>query len=148
MPYGVIPIAQNEFPLARGRVRYIGDPIAAVAAIDEATADAALALIRLRVRELPAYFSAADARKPDAVLLHDNKPGNIEREVHNEFGDTAAGFAAADLVREDNYECAEVHHAMMEPNAALATWDAERGHLTLWSVTQVPYYVHLTLAAA
>ena len=146
MPYGVIPIAQNEFPLARGRVRYIGDPIAAVAAIDEATADAALALIRLRVRELPAYFSAAAARQPDAVLLHDNKAGNIERAVHNEFGDTATGFAAADLVREDNYECAEVHHAMMEPNAALATWDAERGHLTLWSVTQVPYYVHLTLA--
>ena len=146
MPYGVIPIAQNEFPLARGRVRYVGDPIAAVAAVDEATANAALALIRLRVRELPAYFKAADARKPDAVLLHENKPGNIERAVHNEFGDTAAGFAAADLIREDNYECAEVHHAMMEPNAALATYDAERGHLTLWSVTQVPYYVHLTLA--
>ena len=69
IPYGVIPIAQNEFPLARERVRYIGDPIAAVAAIDEATADAALALIRLRVRELPAYFSAAAARKPAAVLL-------------------------------------------------------------------------------
>lgn len=146
MPYGVIPIAQNEFPLARGRVRYVGDPIAAVAAIDEATATAALALIRLRVRELPAYFSAAAARAPDALLLHDNKPGNIERAVHNEFGDTAAGFAAGDLVREDKYECAEVHHAMMEPNAALGAWDHQRGHLTLWSVTQVPYYVHLTLA--
>jgi 4-hydroxybenzoyl-CoA reductase subunit alpha len=146
MPYGVIPIAQNEFPLARGRVRYHGDPIAAVAAIDEATADAALALIRLKVRELPAYFSAADARKPGAVLLHDNKPGNIEREVHNEFGDVAAGFAEADVIREETYNCAEVHHAMMEPNAALAAWDNERGHLTLWSVTQVPYYVHLTLA--
>ena len=146
MPFGVIPIAQNEFPLAREKVRYIGDPVAAVAAVDEATADAALARIRLRVRELPAYFKAADARAPDAVPLHANKPDNIERQVHNEFGDVAAGFAAADLVREDRYECAEVHHAMMEPNAALATYDAERGHLTLWSVTQVPYYVHLTLA--
>ena len=146
MPYGVIPIAQNEFPLARGKVRYIGDPIAAVAAIDEETARRAIALIRLRVRELPAYFKAADSRKPDAGLLHENKAGNIEREVHNEFGDTAAGFAAAELVREENYECAEVHHAMMEPNATLAAWDVDRGHLTLWSVTQVPYYVHLTLA--
>lgn len=146
MPFGVIPIAQNEFPLAREKVRYIGDPVAAVAAVDEATADAALARIRLRVRELPAYFKAADARAPDAVPLHANKPDNIERQVHNEFGDVAAGFEAADLVREDRYECAEVHHAMMEPNAALATYDAERGHLTLWSVTQVPYYVHLTLA--
>jgi len=146
MPYGVIPIAQNEFPLARGKVRYIGDPIAAVAAIDEETARLAIGSIRLRVRELPAYFKASDSREADAVLLHENKPGNIEREVHNEFGDAAAGFVAADLVREDNYECAEVHHAMMEPNAALATWDVDRGHLTLWSVTQVPYYVHLTLA--
>lgn len=146
MPYGVIPIAQNEFPLARGKVRYIGDPIAAVAAVDEETARRAIALIKLKVRELPAYFKAADARAANAVLLHDNKQGNIEREVHNEFGDTTAGFANADLVREENYECAEVHHAMMEPNAALAAWDTERGHLTLWSVTQVPYYVHLTLA--
>jgi 4-hydroxybenzoyl-CoA reductase subunit alpha len=66
--------------------------------------------------------------------------------VHNEFGDTDAGFAQADLVREELYECAEVHHAMMEPDAALAAFDAERGHLTLYSVSQVPYYVHLTLA--
>jgi 4-hydroxybenzoyl-CoA reductase subunit alpha len=146
VPYGVIPIAQNEFPLARERIRYIGEPVAAVAAVDEATADLALSRIRLRVRELPAYFKAADARVADAVLLHENKPGNIERAVHNEFGDTAAGFAAADLIREENYDCAEVHHAMMEPNAALATYEPERGHLTLWSVTQVPYYVHLTLA--
>jgi len=98
------------------------------------------------VRELPSYFSSADARKSGSVHLHDNKPGNIEREVHNEFGDTAEGFASADLVREERYECAEVHHAMMEPDAALATFDAERGHLTLYSVSQVPYYVHLTLA--
>ncbi|CAI08161.1 4-hydroxybenzoyl-CoA reductase, alpha subunit [Aromatoleum aromaticum EbN1] len=145
-PYGVIPIAQNEFPLARGRIRYVGEPVAAVAAVDEATTDAALALIRLKVRELPAYFDAADARKADVVLLHDNKKGNIEREVHNEFGDAAAGFAAADLICEETFECAEVHHAMMEPNASLAAWDNERGHLTLWSVTQVPYYVHESLA--
>ncbi|MER2553812.1 MAG: 4-hydroxybenzoyl-CoA reductase subunit alpha [Thauera sp.] len=146
MPFGVIPIAQNEFPLARGRVRYCGDPIAAVAAVDEATADAALAAIRVRVRELPAYLTPAAARAADAIPLHDNRPGNVEREVHDQFGDAEAGFAAADLVREQTYECAEVHHAMMEPNATLAAWDAERGHLTLHSVTQVPYYVHLTLA--
>ena len=146
MPYGVIPIAQNEFPLARGKVRYIGDPIAAVAAIDEDSARLAISRIRVTVRELPAYFKAADARAADAVQLHENKVGNIEREVHNEFGDTAAGFAQADLVREENYACAEVHHAMMEPNATLAAWDTERAHLTLWSVTQVPYYVHLILS--
>ena len=147
MPYGVIPIAQNEFPAgARTRCATSATRLPPWPRSTKRRPRRRSALIRLGVRELPAYFKAADARQADAVLLHDNKPGNIEREVHNEFGDAAAGFAAADLVREETYECAEVHHAMMEPNAALAAWDVERGHLTLWSVTQVPYYVHLTLA--
>ena len=144
--YGVIPVAQNEFPLARERVRYRGEPVAAVAAVDAATARAALALIELDIAPLPAYFDAAAAREPGAALLHANKPGNIEREVDHTFGDVDAGFAAADLVREERFHYAEVSHAMMEPNAALAEYDAERGRLTLHSVTQVPYYVHLALA--
>jgi len=144
--YGVIPIAQNEFPLARERVRYRGEPVAAVAAVDAATASAALDAIVLDLEPLPAYFDADAARAPDAVLLHANKPGNVERDVDHVFGDPDAGFAAADLVREQRFHYAEVTHAMMEPNAALAEWDAERGRLTLHSVTQVPYYVHLALA--
>ena len=145
-PYGILPVAQNEFPLARGRVRYFGEPVAAVAAVDEATAAAALKLIRMEVRELPVYTDAASARAPDAVQLHENKKGNLEREVHNEFGDAAAGFADADLVREASFQCAEVTHAHMEPHAALAAYDVERNQLTLHTVSQVPYYVHLTLA--
>jgi len=144
--FGVLPIAQNEFPLARGKVRYRGEPVAAVAAVDEATAEAALGLIRMQVNELPAYYDAAAARAPDAVTLHDDRPGNLERDVHHEFGDVAAGFAAADLVCEQTYECAEVTHVQMEPNASLAEYDAERDRLTLHSVTQVPYYVHLMAA--
>jgi 4-hydroxybenzoyl-CoA reductase subunit alpha len=144
--YGVIPVAQNEFPLARDRVRYRGEPIAAVAADDATTAQAALALIELDLEPLPAYFDAASARAPDAAPLHANKPGNVEREVDHVFGDVEAGFAAADLVREERFHYAEVTHAMMEPNAALADYDPERDRLTLHSVTQVPYYVHLALA--
>ncbi len=144
--YGVIPVAQNEFPLARERVRYRGEPVAAVAADDEATARAALAAITLDIAPLPAYFDAAAARAADAALLHANKPGNIEREVDQEFGDVDRGFAAADLVREESFHYAEVTHAQMEPNCSLADYDAERDRLTLHSVTQVPYYVHLTLA--
>jgi 4-hydroxybenzoyl-CoA reductase subunit alpha len=146
VPYGVIPIACNEFALARGHVRYRGEPVAAVAAVDEATARAALALIELDLEPLPALFDAASALAPDAVQLHGNKPGNVEREVEQSFGDVEAGFAAAALVREQRFHYAEVTHAMMEPNAALADWDAESGRLTLHSVTQVPYYVHLALA--
>jgi len=144
--YGVIPIAQNEFPLARGRVRYRGEPVAAVAADDAATAQAALAAIELDLEPLPAYFDAKAARAEDAVQLHEGKPGNLERAVEQTFGDVDGGFAAADLVREHAFRYAEVNHAMMEPNAAVAHWDAERGRLTLHSVTQVPYYVHLALA--
>jgi 4-hydroxybenzoyl-CoA reductase subunit alpha len=144
--YGVIPIAQNEFPLARERVRYRGEPVAAVAAVDAATARRALAAIVLDIAPLPAYFDAASARAAGAVQLHADKPGNVERAVDQEFGEVDAGFARAALVQEERFHYAEVTHAMMEPNAALAEYDAERDRLTLHSVTQVPYYVHLALA--
>jgi len=146
VPYGVLPIAQNEYPLARERVRYVGEPIAAVAATDEATAQAALDLISVQIDPLPAYFSAKDALVDGAALLHHNKPGNIEREVKQEFGDVEAGFKAADMVREAQFHYAEVTHAQMEPDCSLAEYDAERDRLTLHSTTQVPYYVHLMLA--
>src|SRR5512140_538076 len=107
-PYGVIPIAQNEWPLARGKVRYRGEPLFAVAADDEVTARRALAAVQVQFEELPAYFSAAEARAEGAVLLHDNKAGNLERQVEQDFGDVEQGFAAADLVLERRYECAEV----------------------------------------
>lgn len=145
-PYGVIPIAQNEWPLARGKVRYRGEPLFAVAAQDEVTARAALAAVKVEFTELPAYFDAADARVEGAALLHDNKKGNLEREVVQEFGDVDAGFAAADLVLERNYVCAEVAHGQIELNATVAQWEPERERLTVHSVTQVPYYLHLMLA--
>ncbi|MGI9333660.1 MAG: 4-hydroxybenzoyl-CoA reductase subunit alpha, partial [Gammaproteobacteria bacterium] len=144
--YGILPIAQNEYPLARDRVRYRGEPVAAVAATNEAAAEAALALIRMEVQGLPAYYDVGKARTPGAVDLHDDRPGNLERDVHQEFGDMAAGFAAADMVREETFNCAEVTHVHMEPHAALAEYDAERDRITLHSVTQVPYYVHLMVA--
>ncbi len=145
-PYGVIPIAQNEWPLARGTVRYRGEPLAAVAAVDRATADAALAAIDLDIEPLPAYFDADAARAPDAVTLHDNKPGNIERQVEQDFGDVDAALAGADLVIERRFDYAEVAHGQIELNAAVAHYEPETGRLTTHSVTQVPYYLHLTLA--
>ncbi|WP_372885295.1 4-hydroxybenzoyl-CoA reductase subunit alpha [Shimia sp.] len=144
--YGVIPIAMNEYPMARDRIRYRGEPVAAVAAIDAETAARALELIELELEELPACYTPADSRKGDAPLLHDDKPGNLEREVHHSFGSVAEGFAEADLVREESFDCAEINHAQMEPHAALADYDPVRRRLTFHSVTQVPFYVHLTLA--
>jgi 4-hydroxybenzoyl-CoA reductase subunit alpha len=144
--YGVLPVAMNEYPLARDKVRYRGEPIAAVAAVDAATAARALELIEFEIRPLPGYYTSESARAPGAALLHDNKPGNLEREVHHIFGDVEAGFAAADLVREAHIDCAEVNHAQIEPHAAMADYDAPTGRLTVQSVSQVTYYLHLMLA--
>lgn len=145
-PYGVLPVAMNEYPLARGKVRYRGEPVAAVAAVDAETAQRALGLIELEVRELPAHYTAESARAPGAALVHDDKPGNLERAVHHVFGDPEAGFATADLVREVTIDCAEVNHAQIEPHAALAGYDPVTGRLTMQSVSQVAFYLHMMLA--
>ncbi|MGN6749941.1 MAG: 4-hydroxybenzoyl-CoA reductase subunit alpha [Xanthobacteraceae bacterium] len=145
-PFGVLPVARTEHVLARDRVRYRGEPIAAVAAVDDATAKEALRRIKLKVRELPAYHTARQALAPDAIALHQHRPHNLERDVLFELGDVEAAFAAADLVREGVYNCAEVCQNQMEMHAAIADYDAVRDRMTVHASTQVPYYVHLMLA--
>jgi 4-hydroxybenzoyl-CoA reductase subunit alpha len=144
--FGVLPIARSEHPLARDKVRYRGEPVAAVAAVDDATARKALSLIRLEVRELPAYYTASAALAPDAVTIHDYRPRNIERDVLFELGSVEQGFAEADLVREGTYNCAEVCQNQMEMHAAVAEYDPGRDRMTVHASTQVPYYVHLMLS--
>jgi 4-hydroxybenzoyl-CoA reductase subunit alpha len=145
-PFGVLPIARTEHPLARDRVRYCGEPVAAIAAIDDATAKEALRRIKLKVRELPAYHTARAALAPEAINIHERRAHNVERDVFFELGDVAAAFAAADLVREGTYNCAEVCQNQMEMHAALADYDAVRDRITVHASTQVPYYVHLMLS--
>jgi 4-hydroxybenzoyl-CoA reductase subunit alpha len=144
--FGVLPIARTEHVLARDKVRYRGEPVAAVAAIDDATARKAVELIRLKIRPLPAYYSAKEALAPGTVDIHAHRPRNIERDVLFELGNVEQGFAASDLVREATYNCAEVCQNQMEMHAALADYDAERDRMTVHASTQVPYYVHLMLA--
>lgn len=146
VPFGVLPIAENEYPLAREKVRYRGDPVAAVAAVDLETAEKAVKLIKVDYEELPYYTDARKAMKPGATPIHDDKPNNVLREVKQEFGDVDAGFAAADLVKERTFKFAEVNHVHMEMNATLAEYEPERDWLTLHTTTQVPYYVHLKVA--
>src|SRR6202158_3109326 len=105
--FGVLPIARSEFALARDRVRYRGEPVAAVAADDDSIARNALRRIKFKVRELPAYYTAKAALAPDALPLHEKKPGNLERDVLFELGSIEQGFAQADLVRDGTYNCAE-----------------------------------------
>jgi 4-hydroxybenzoyl-CoA reductase subunit alpha len=144
--FGVLPIARTEYALARDKVRYRGEPVAAVAADDDSIAREAIRRIRFKVRELPAYYTAKDALAPGAVQLHEKKPGNLERDVLFELGSTAQGFGEADLVREGTYNCAEVCQNQMEMHAAVAEYDAVRDRMTVHASTQVPYYVHLMLS--
>ncbi len=144
--FGVLPIAREELPLARGRVRYRGEPVAAVAAADDATARKALRLIKMKARELPAYYTLQAALAPGAMALHENKKGNVERDVLFELGNVESGFAGADHVREETYHCPEVCQNQMEMHAAVAAWDAISGRMTVHASTQVPYYVHLMLS--
>ena len=143
--FGVLPIARTEWPIARDRVRYRGEAVAAVAAIDVATAQKALNLIEVVYRELPAYFTADDAMADGVTPLHEKRPNNVERHVEYDLGEVDKGFEEADLVRERTYNCAEVCQVQSEPHAAIAEYDALRDRLTVKPSTQVPYYVHLML---
>jgi len=146
MTYGVLPIAYTEFPMARGRTRYKGEPIAAVAADSIHEAKAAIAKIKFTVKELPAYFTAKAAKAPGAVQLLEQRPGNIERDVFFDLGEVDKSFAESAAVIEHTFHAAEVCQAQTEMHAALADFDAQRDRLTVWCSTQVPFYVHLMLS--
>ena len=147
--YGVISRSEkymDEYPLAVDRVRFMGEEVAAVAALDPDAALEALDLIDVEYEELPALFTPEEAMKPDAPQIHDHAPGNISREFHIHEGDVERGFQECHLVREDTFTTQSAIHAYMEPRVALASWDLS-GRLTLYTSTQTPYYVqqHLGL---
>ena len=144
--FGVLPIARSEYPLARDRVRYRGEPVAAVAAVDDASAREALRRIKFTVRELPAYYTSKDALAPGAVRCTRRSPAISSATCCSNWAATEQGFAQADLVREGTYNCAEVCQNQMEMHAAVAEYDALRDRMTVHASTQVPYYVHLMLS--
>lgn len=145
--FGILPVSEDEHALAVDVVRYVGDPVAAVAAIDEDTAEEAIELIDVDYEPLTPIMSIEDAlNKPEPQIHADEASvGNIQKQIALEFGDTAAGFEAADVVREDLYFYQGNTHLPMEQHAAVAAFDAD-GKLTLWSSTQTPHYVHRALA--
>ena len=145
-PFGILPIARFEFPLARDKVRYRGEPIACVVAVDVETAQAAIDVIKFEYKELPGYFKSKEAMAEGAADLHEHRPGNIEREVDFELGEVDAGLAESDFILEETFNCAEICQVQSEPHAAIAEFDVERQFMTVRASTQVPYYDHLMLA--
>ncbi|MGE0846803.1 MAG: molybdopterin-dependent oxidoreductase [Flavobacteriaceae bacterium] len=109
--------------MARGRVRYVGEAVAAVAAEDLVTAREALKRIRVEYEPLPAVVDPEEAMKPGAPVLHDYAPDNLVKHIPIRKGDVEKGFAEADLVIEESYGTQQVEHAYLEPEAGLAYVD-------------------------
>ncbi len=145
-PYGVIPWTPDETALAVDKVRFVGDEVAAVAAVDEDTANAALDLIDVEYEVLPAILDPEDALRRKDVTIHASKKGdNVSKHVRLEFGDVDAALAAADVVVENDYSFQGTTHTPIEPHCAVAQFGAN-GLLTVWSSTQITHYVHRALA--
>ena len=150
--FGILPSSQDEYALAIEKVRYVGDPVAAVAALDPDILDEALKLIEVEYEVLPALMSIDEAlAHPDVKINDEARIGNIHKAVSYEFGDMTAGFAEADYVREDWLYYEGNNHAPMEEHACVASWEPQPsdpvgGKLTLWSSTQTPHYVHRELS--
>ncbi len=153
IPYGVIPWTPDEHALALDKVRFIGDEVAAVAAVDEDTANLALKKIRVQYEPLRAFLEPEDALATNEPQIHEQSVearakehrGNVSKHVRLEFGDVDAGLSGADVVVSDHYEFHGTTHAPIEPHCALAQYSAD-GVLTVWSSTQITHYVQKALA--
>ncbi|MCI0644906.1 MAG: xanthine dehydrogenase family protein molybdopterin-binding subunit [Chloroflexi bacterium] len=130
--------------VADDKVRYIGEPVAAVAATTEEIAEAALTAIELGYEELPAVYDAVAATKGETATVHDKYPDNIFLHAKLRHGDIAAGFAAADVIIEESYTSPIAQHVTMEPHVTAAQWHNDQ--LTVWTATQAPYLVQAALA--
>src|SRR2546430_2144267 len=146
IPYGILPVSQDEHALCIDKVRFIGDPVASVAAIDEDTAFDAMNLIEVEYEPLNTISSIEEAILIDEPRIHEyGDAGNIHKKVSLEFGNVEDGFAMADQVREDTFFYEGNTHLPMEQHAAVGNFDPDN-KLTLWSATQTPHYVHRALA--
>ena len=146
IPYGILPVSQDEHALCVEKVRFIGDPVAAVAAIDEDVAFDAMNLIEVEYEPLNTISTIEEAVLIDEPRIHDyGDGGNVHKKVSLEFGNVEEGFAEADLVREDTFFYEGNTHLPLEQHAAVAHFDSD-GKIVLWSSTQTPHYVHRALA--
>lgn len=134
----------DEYGLAMHKVRYVGEQVAAVAAVDEATAEEALSLVEVEYEELPAVFDPLEAMKPGAPIIHVDVPNNISYVADFVWGKVDEGFARSEFVREDTFVTQGQIHASLETHAAVASYSGNM--LTVWSTTQGPYALRKDLA--
>jgi 4-hydroxybenzoyl-CoA reductase alpha subunit len=130
----------DEEILCRAKARYIGDAVAAVAAIDEDTAEEALDLIEVEYEPLPAVYDPMDAIREDAPQIHDGVELNININRHIEWGDVDEAFKRCDHIREDHFKCCSQAHVCMETHDAVASF-GHNGKLEVWTSSQSSYYI-------
>jgi 4-hydroxybenzoyl-CoA reductase alpha subunit len=144
--FGILPVSQDEEALAVTKVRYVGDPVAAVIARDEQTAGEALDLIDVEFEPLTTIATPEEALKTSSPRIHEyGEEGNIHKRVNLKFGDTDEAIAGADETFDDTFFFEGNTHLAMEQHASVGHVDPD-GKLTLWSSTQTPHYVHRALA--
>lgn len=155
------PVYRDQGIVAIDEVRFIGDPVVAIVALDEDTAEAALDLIEVEYEELPAVFDLEEAIGPDAPLVHETvmrreesfhdiilhpKDGtNICNQFRLRKGDVEVGFAESDLIFEDTFYTPAYQHVTLEPHVCVARVDQAK-NVTVWSSTQTPYIVRSQLS--
>ncbi len=137
-------LVKDQPVLAAEKVRYVGEPIAAVAAENEEALQEGLRAIRVEFEPLPAVLSAVEALMPEAPKVHE--PGNLITEARIRRGDVDRGVAEADVVVEGEYRTSYIEHAYLEPEAGVARWEPD-GSITMWVSTQNPHYDRAEVAA-
>lgn len=143
--YGIVPMAKDEYALSIDKVRYIGDEVAAVVATSIDSAEKAISRIRVDYEVLPAVFDPLVAMKPGAPVIHEEVPNNISASIRKEFGHVERALSESDFIFEDTFETQAVNHSPLEPQAALSMAD-HSGKVTLWSSTQIPFFLRRNLA--
>ncbi|MCE1252826.1 MAG: xanthine dehydrogenase family protein molybdopterin-binding subunit [Anaerolineae bacterium] len=133
--YGLVFADQSPLARTGGKVRYVGDGVAALAAENPQIAEAALSLIKVEYEQLPVINDVHAALIPGAVLVHEDRPDNILHSLQLHHGDINAGFAEADLIIENTYTTPLVDHAVLQPEAGLAYVDAD-SRINLFVATQ------------
>ncbi len=143
--FGILPVSQDEHPLALEVVRHVGDPVVAVAALSEDAATEAALAVRIDYEALPTIGSIEEAIATPSPQIHAYADqGNLHKQLSMEFGDVEAGFAEADHVFEDLSFYDGNTHLPMEQHATVALPEDE-GRVTVWSSTQTPHYLHRAL---
>ena len=148
--FGVLPITKDETAFAIDKVTFIGDQVAAVAAIDEETAMNAIDQIDVEYEELPPILKPEKSLEPITNIDQKIQPwskyeGNIFKTVNQNFGNVEKALKESQVIKKGKFSFNGVTHAFTEPMGVVASY-ASDGRLTVWSATQVPHYLHRALS--